>query len=183
MLNCIFDTETSDLIKNSVIPVGKKPRMIEFCGVLATDDGEIVDELDLLIDPGITISATITKVTGIKPGDLAGQPKIEDVIDRIAKFIGRADRIIAHNLAFDKSILVTEVERIGFSIFGYEEFWPKNEICTVEASLHYLGYRLSLQVLHRHLFNEGFTGAHRAKTDVAALIRCFFEMKKRGDVL
>ena len=60
--------------------------------------------------------------------------------------------------------------------------FPKRHICTVEASYHYNNKRMKLQDLHEFLFGEGFTDAHRAKSDVMATVRCFIELVKRGDI-
>jgi hypothetical protein len=56
--------------------------------------------------------------------------------------------------------------------------WPRR-ICTVEQTQHIKGFRLNLSGLHEFLFGEKFSGAHRAKVDVAALVRCSSEMFKR----
>ena len=40
--------------------------------------------------------------------------------------------------------------------------------------------RLNLNKLHELLFGKEFTGAHRAKTDVHALVRCYHELMNRG---
>lgn len=59
--------------------------------------------------------------------------------------------------------------------------WPERLVCTVEATEHLKGHRLSLTKLYEHLFpGENFPGAHRAKADVQALVRCYVEMFKQG---
>jgi hypothetical protein len=59
--------------------------------------------------------------------------------------------------------------------------WPPL-VCTVEQSIHYKGHRMNLGDLHEHLLGVRFSGAHRAKEDVDALVRCCVEMRKRGDL-
>jgi hypothetical protein len=72
-----------------------------------------------------------------------------------------------------------EMVDIEFERLGRKAPWPPRKVCTVEATVHLLGYRLSLQNLHKHLFGENFDEAHRAKVDVEALVRCCVELRKR----
>jgi hypothetical protein len=52
----------------------------------------------------------------------------------------------------------------------------------VECTEHFYGYRLSLTNLHKHLFNEGFPEAHRARNDVEALCRCVVKLIEMGEI-
>ena len=70
-------------------------------------------------------------------------------------------------------MLDLEADRIGTKIV-----WPKG-ICTVEATIHLIGRRMTLSELYQHLFGDSFAGAHRARRDVEALVRCCVELKKR----
>jgi DNA polymerase III epsilon subunit-like protein len=88
--------------------------------------------------------------------------------------IEAAPLVIAHNASFDVEMVDIEAARCGAKIV-----WPRC-LCTVEQSSYVIGHRLTLGALHEHLLGEKFEGAHRAKVDVAALIRCVAEMVKRG---
>jgi hypothetical protein len=59
--------------------------------------------------------------------------------------------------------------------------WP-DKICTVEQTVHLKGYRVSLSVLHETLFGMPFTGAHRAKVDVSALLFICKELYRIGEL-
>ena len=76
-------------------------------------------------------------------------------------------------MSFDQEMIDIEAERLG-QILRWQRL-----VCTVEQTVHLRGHRLSLSLLHQHLFDEPFAGAHRAKVDVAALIRCSVELHKR----
>ena len=39
------------------------------------------------VDPCVDVSTAITRLTGIRDGDLVGAPVLESVIDRVASFI------------------------------------------------------------------------------------------------
>jgi DNA polymerase III epsilon subunit-like protein len=174
----IFDTETTDLVANSLISEKHQPHIIEFYGCLVNDMGEITDELGFLCDPGVPVTPEITRITGIKPQDVQGQPPFSAFTNQILCLIGKAEAAVAHNLSFDMTVVDAEFNRLGQKVV-----WPKTKICTVQETEWFKGYRLSLSALHEHLFDEKFEGAHRAKVDVSVLVKCFNELRERGDVL
>lgn len=176
MKTLIFDTETTGLLQSKAHPINKQPQIIEFYGAIyGKSEKKPLEELELLIDPGQAIPPIITKITGLKNADVKGKGRFKEHAQRIGKFIQSADIIVAHNLAFDIGMLDVEFARLDVK-FDY----PKTKICTVDQTIHVKGHRLNLTKLHEYLFDEGFPVAHRAKVDVQALARCYFELKKRG---
>lgn len=176
MKHLIFDTETTNLVHNSLQPLHKQPRIIEFFGLMLDDEKDFneVGSLHCMINPGMPISAEVTRITGIKNEDVAGKPKFNAFIDEIEKIIGSADCIIAHNLSYDLSVTNFEFERLKRKLK-----WPTRRVCTVEATEHMKGFRLNLMALHTELFGEGFEKAHSAENDVRATARCYVELCKR----
>jgi DNA polymerase III epsilon subunit-like protein len=177
MLTAIFDLETTGLVENTAIVLDKQPRIIEFYGCVVDFDGEMEDELSSLIDPGIELDKTVTKITGITNEMLKGKPTFAEFLPLVSDFFLGADAVVAHNLIFDRTVMNFELQRNGVNP---ALFWPERQICTLESTEYLKGYRLSLQKLHEHLFVEGFSGAHRARMDVVATTRCFFELQRRG---
>ena len=178
MIAFIFDTETSGLIDNRVLPIEKQPELVEFYGCsVDLASGEVLSELDTLVRPKRPVSDEITRITGLTNEDLVAAPSFEEVADRIAAAIEGSPRVLAHNLSFDMEMIDLEFERIGRKIA-----WPRRKICTVEATVHISGFRQSLTGLHTALFGEGFPSAHRARNDVAALVRCAVELFRRGEL-
>lgn len=173
----VFDTETTALVANSLISEKHQPHIIEFYGCIVDESGAVTKELDFLCDPGVPVTDEITRITGIKPSDVKGQSSFKDRAKEVHELICEADSVVAHNLSFDMSVVDSEFSRIGASTS-----WPKIRVCTVEETEWFKGYRLSLSALHEHLFGKAFAGAHRAKVDVMALVRCFNELRIRGDV-
>lgn len=173
----VFDTETTGLVGNSALPLNQQPHLIEYYGAIVGPEGDIIDELEFLCNPGITLEPIITRITGLTDADLKDQPPFSEHADRLIEFIESADRVVAHNLSFDFNIISFGMLRCGKKVV-----WPMTRICTVEETEWFKGYRLSLAKLHQHLFNELFADAHRAKADVMALVRCFNELRNRGDV-
>lgn len=177
MLTLIFDTETTGLISNSSVPLVKQPRLIEYYGALVSQDGTVHSELEFICNPGISISDEVKKITGLSDSDTADKPPFHHHLSAVQKQVSEAHAVVAHNLSYDMSILDNEARRAGSFLV-----WPNTRVCTVEATQHYKGFRLSLQALHEHLFGEGFPSAHRARNDVGALIRCWKELVARDDI-
>jgi DNA polymerase-3 subunit epsilon len=174
----IFDTETTGLIENHVVKLEGQPHVIELYACRANlDDGSVEDELNLLLRPPSPelVTKKISEITGLTYDALADAPTFADKSCEILQYLGSRDAIIAHNLSFDMEMVDIECERIGAKME-----WPKRKICTVEQTIHVKGFRMNLSLLHEWLFSEKFEGAHRAKTDVTALLRCCVELRKRG---
>jgi DNA polymerase-3 subunit epsilon len=91
-------------------------RAIEI-GAVLIENGSIVDRFQKLMNPGFRISPFIESYTGITNDMLKGQPCCEEVMAEFAGFItGR--NIVAHNAAFDRRFLETELKRAGRSHDG-----------------------------------------------------------------
>jgi DNA polymerase III epsilon subunit-like protein len=172
----IFDTETTDLIKNKLQPLERQPHIIEFFGLSMDAEGHECNSLGQLFDPGIPLSDVTQRITGIKPEDLRGKPNFAANAAEIKKFIEGHDEVVAHNLSYDKAMVDFEMKRAGIEVE-----WPEL-ICTVEATEHIKGYRLNLTSLHELLMGEAFSGAHRAEADVRALANCFRALRETGVV-
>lgn len=175
----IFDCETSGLVPNRTITDGKLPEIVEFCGFLVNlPEGIVIDEVDTLIKPtrGIDERSKAAEATGITNDMVRDAPTFRQAFPRIRAIIEAAPMAIAHNATFDQEMIDIEAKRIGESIR-----WPRL-MCTVEQTMHLKGVRLPLSDLHELLFGLKFAGAHRARVDVEALVRCVAELMKR-DVL
>lgn len=178
MKTLIFDTETTGLIENLSTPAPRQPEIIEFYGaIIDLETGEFFRELDLLIKPQNPIPEEVIRITHIDNEMVEACSQFKHKADVIADIISSSNVILAHNLSFDMDMVDQEFARLDRTLD-----WPETRICTVEQTVHLRGYRLSLMALHEHLFGEPFKEAHRAKTDVQALIRCAIELYKQGEI-
>lgn len=178
MIAMLFDTETTGLIDNHAIRLERQPHVIEFYSCLADlKTGDVIEEIDLLIRPPEMryLSEEISSITGISREMVENSPLFSDVSQKIFDAIEKAETVVAHNLSFDMEMMDLEAERLGKKIR-----WPERRICTVEQTIYLNGHRLNLSGLHELLFKERFAGAHRAKVDVMALLRCCVELYSRG---
>lgn len=185
-LALVFDCETTGLIDNRSIGLDKLPEIIEFCGIMVDlNTGEQKSVVDMLIKPtrweGRAIGRrgsekTVTQITGITWDMLKDVPTFIECAGTIIGAIIHAPLVIAHNASFDKEMIDIECERAGLKVN-----WPPL-VCTIEQTIYQRGVRMNLTTLHEWLFNEKFSGAHRARGDVEALVRCCVELRKRGEL-
>ena len=174
----IFDTETTGLTLPSNAELAAQPRVIEFYGVLIDHKKKApLETLEGLYSPGHRLAPKITKITGIRDGDLDGKPKFRTLLPELERVLLLADRVVAHNLTFDMAVLDYEATRADLSLS-----WPAELICTVEATEYVTGFRLNLGALYERLFAEPMPNAHRAGADVTALVRVYRQLVKNGDV-
>lgn len=180
MIVFAFDTETSDIPASRLLPLNKQPEIIEFYGCSADlETGEILFDIDLMIKPSKELDETskASKAHKITNDMLKDAPSFSDVADQIQTAFDKGGKPLAHNASFDIEMVEIEFQRLG-----REFLHPLKAICTVEATMHLRGYRLSLMALHEMLFARPFPEAHRAKNDVRALVDCAVELYRRGEL-
>jgi DNA polymerase III epsilon subunit-like protein len=173
----LFDLETTGLMANRTMALSRQPEVIEVYACLASlETGETKAEVASLIRPLGKLPERVTKITGIT-NDMVfaeGVPVLAKLIGGLIDMIHSSDLVISHNASFDTEVLEVEAERCGKRII-----WPR-VLCTVEQTISLRGYRLSLGELHEHCFGVKFTGAHRARDDVQALLRCCVHLRAEG---
>ncbi len=73
-------------------------------GAVKFHDDEVLDTRSTFVNPGRTIPHEITDLTGIRDDDVAGAPGLDDVLPRLARFVGQWP-IVGHSVGFDLSFL------------------------------------------------------------------------------
>lgn len=177
MKTLVFDTETTALIGNSLQPLGKQPKLIEFFSLLLDESYAEISVINQLINPAVPLPAKSEEITSITEAMLKNAPTFDLVAEKLLAEIEKADCVVAHNLKYDMQVMDFSFQRLERKVR-----WPARRVCTVEATESMKGFRLSLSALHQELFGEAFTGAHRAEHDVRALARCYIELVNRGEI-
>lgn len=142
-------------------------RIIEV-GMVKVQQGNIVSEYSVLINPLQSMDKYVSKLTGITDADLKHAPEFGEVADDMLDFLGDAI-FVAHNATFDYTYLRTEFKRAGID-------YNANQLCTLDLSrklfpeeesysLGKLSRSLGIQVEDRH----------RALGDAAATARLFIK--------
>lgn len=182
-----WDTETTGLLKPAAAGLSAQPYITEICAIKLSDDLETEEgmysqlfkvpvDIDV-VQPGDKKS--IREMTGISNEMLADKNPFSAHWKEVADFFFGTDKMVAHNISYDRDMLKYELMRLN-KVLNFP--WPMTHICTIEKTMKYKGHRLNLSALHEHLFGAKFEGAHRAETDVRAMIRCYKEIVKREAV-
>jgi len=156
----LIDLETTGLLKPEAMDENFQPHIIEICVMR----GDAV--FTSFIKPPIPISQEIQTITGITDAMVKDAPSFARLYPSLVQFMLGAETLVAHNLAFDKGVLIAELRRIGKE-FNFP--WPPIDVCTVEKSLLRVGRRVSLAELYEQVTGVKHIGAHRAHADVVAL--------------
>ncbi|MDR1210176.1 MAG: PolC-type DNA polymerase III [Clostridiales bacterium] len=159
----VFDIETTGL-KRELCDI------IEI-GAVKIRGGEETARFGRLIDPGYRLPQRIVELTGITDGDLAGKPRIEDVLSEFLEFCGDAF-LVAHNAEFDTGFVAHQAAKLGRSL-------DNAVLCTVELSRALLPEmpHHKLDDLTEH-FGVKLEHHHRAEDDAAATARVFLKMSE-----
>jgi len=163
----LLDTETTGAPEPMLVPLDQQPRIIEL-GALKVDNKslKVLDSIHFLCNPGMSIPAEITKVTGITDEMVSKEKKFVTYVAKLSQFFLGEDTLVAHNEAFDHRMLELELERLG----RLTQFpWPINRICTVERTQARTGKFLKLSELYQKLFGKDPDQKHRALGDVEIL--------------
>jgi DNA polymerase-3 subunit epsilon len=114
----VLDFETTGLMP-------ARDRTIEVAATLLVDHRP-VDTFCRLMHPGFALPSFITSLTGITDQMLRGQPRPEEVMPALHKFV-RGLPIVAHNASFDRAFLHAELARAGLQ--------PESEfLCTMRLA-------------------------------------------------
>ena len=135
-------------------------------GAVKVRGGEVLGELQTLVDPGTPVPAFISALTGITTAMVRDAPRIDAVVPAFAEFI-RGSVLVAHNAPFDVGFL-----KSAFAQSGHP--WPGNQVLDTvrlarrvvlrdEAPNHKLGTLAAL-------FGATVTPDHRALSDARATV-------------
>lgn len=100
----VFDLETTGLST-------RYDKITEF-GAIRFENGQVVDKLDILINPERKIPKAIVEKTHITDEMVKDQPTIEQVIDKILAFMDNAI-LVSHNITFDYGFINENLKRMG----------------------------------------------------------------------
>lgn len=167
-----LDTETTGLDQE------KGHRIMEIA--LLTYDlatGKLEDTWVQRINPERSVDPGAQAVHGISYDDVSSCPKWEDVAAEIARRIGTADLLIAHNMGFDGPFIAAELMRVGVDVPNV------HSLCTMENGRWACpdGKSPRLGELCFALGVDYDTSkAHGAEYDVDVTMQCFFRGLERG---
>jgi predicted DnaQ family exonuclease/DinG family helicase len=157
-----FDFETTGLDPRS-------DRIIEIAAI-RFEDGKPVDRYVTLLNPGRSIPALITDITGISDVMVSKAPAEDQILDDFWEFMGSWP-MVAHNTAFDHAFLTALAERHG-------KLLPeRNYYDTLPLSRMFLYFQANhnLSALS-DFFRFSTDNAHRAEADTENCGHSFVEL-------
>lgn len=161
----VLDTETTGLSP-------QENRIIEFAAHRVVR-GEIVESMSILINPGMPIPGRITKITGIRTGDVENEPLFDEVAPDVYAFIGH-DAVVGHNVRFDISFLAAEFQRVGVD-FSCE--YVDTVSLARKAFPGLENYKLNTLIQEFDLMDH--EQDHRALSDVDATLKLFYMCQEK----
>ncbi|MGL4178202.1 MAG: DEDD exonuclease domain-containing protein [Dermatophilaceae bacterium] len=135
-------------------------------GAVKVRGGEVVGELQTLVDPGAPIPEVVAVLTGITDAMVVGAPRIDTVLPTFLEFAS-GSVLVAHNAGFDVSFLKAAARRT-------EHPWPGFPVLDTVTLARQLVRRDEVPN-HRlgslaRLFRSSTTPDHRALHDARATV-------------
>jgi DNA polymerase-3 subunit epsilon len=134
----------------------------------------------------INDSSIATQINKITHQISSSGSDLKNVWDELSNDLMAINLIIAHNIKFDRTILLSELVRSGRediimrvnNIPHYCTMMNTIKICRLPFPRGGRGFKFpKLQELHYLLFGHDFLNDHNANADVEATARCYFELK------
>ena len=122
----IFDTETC----NTKTGIGAENAIVSISAYLYNTKSRKVIDTSFsyeVFNPLMPIDPGASRVNGFYNSMVKNYPKFSTKIDKLTELINRADILIAHNVAFDLSLLLNEYIRAG------KEMPNKRAFCTMRG--------------------------------------------------
>lgn len=202
----VFDTETTGLpsrksydnyFSPEQLDKYEKSRIVSIAWILC-DGPKIVSKQYHVVKPSdfvIDDKSKATEIHGItqKIALEQGSP-LPSILNAFYLDISRCSGIVAHNLAFDKHIILSELYRcVSKDVYNKEtcekiitKIKNSTGVCTMKKSCPHLNLLNKygrpkypkLDELHTHFFGEPVKNAHNAMADTEACYRCFLAIPK-----
>ena len=158
----VLDVETTGIDR-------KNDRMVEIA-ILAVSNGNIVEQYQTLVNPGIPISPGAYSTHGISDADVASAPKAESIAADIAERL-RGKTVVGHNVTFDLAFIETAFRDAGIT---EKLFYIDTHSFSRKLFPTFPKYGLQDLLSLLHIEKEE---AHRALGDVISTYRLFERCK------
>lgn len=215
-----FDTETSglpqDVCRNTLSLVNKHlwPKIVQYSSItLDTETGSVVSTSDYIVkvDDNVVLDGQSANIHGITNliSKTRGVP-IENVLETFTQECDNVDLIVAHNLDFDKNMILKEwydviscddKEKVHQFTNPYIKFKKTiskvKKMCTLKSNIHRVNIKAvskktgkeyvkwpTLEELHTHLFKEDLSDVnlHNALVDTMVCARCWYNIEYNKDL-
>lgn len=188
----IFDTETTGLPVFNQTGFYRFPnykhlnkynsaRLVSISWILANDKMELIKQSYHVIRPldfTIDNSSKAVEIHGITSeiAEAQGVPW-HTMYDEFIEDLSQCHTIVAHNIQFDVSIMLSEMYRYNKEN-GIATFIEKSRMCTMKMGKTAMNQTKSpkLSALYEYLYNEPLENAHNASFDTLYCYKSFAKM-------
>ena len=197
----VFDTETTGLPKSrwaNYRDSDEWPYIVQLSYILYnanTGNIEIEEDNIIKMDDGVHIPESSTKIHGISNEISAARGiPIKDAIRKFLACFNMCDVLVAHNIKFDRDIILAESWRNKIRN-PFKHVSPPVEFCTMKHGKELCNIRQQniytgeiclkppkLVELYEKLFNETPSGLHNSMIDVFVCLRCYFMIVGNIDI-
>jgi DNA polymerase III subunit epsilon len=199
MIVVVFDTETTGLpkdYKGSLYDSDNWPYIVQLSYIVFDcEKKSILHKVDHLIQlpKGITIPESATAIHRVTNEMCVNNGiDIKVALKEFNTYAKLANRVVAHNISFDKRLIIVESIRNNMlSIFTkqpaiYCTMKSTTKKCKIERKFKdgstYYKYP-TLSELHMHLFQTIPKGTHNALNDVLICLRCYYFLEYNSDLV
>jgi DNA polymerase III epsilon subunit-like protein len=198
-----LDCETSGLPLNryaAFTATEMWPRLVQLSWqVVDSESWETIENHDYFVKSDLPWNSDAERIHRI-PENIVTRFGLDPlkVLTDLAASIGVSDKIICHNLAFDKNVILAEAQRLyesGKTTVKPREMWNRPDFCTMLSTKVYCNIKFKdgnglkfpkLEELYTRLFNKAYdiSGAdlHNSANDVSCLVTCVKELIGRGEL-
>lgn len=194
----VFDVETTGLLPKDNRSPENCPYITQLSYIVWDMNQETAIEMYdtyIKVPQHVEIIPFITELTGVDREllDRKGVP-IEHALHRFCRAYMDADIVVAHNLDFDKNMVLVEMERARINVPLFTNQLKAETYCTMRATNIYCdlwrvmknGARLrkwpKLAELYEKLFNETPENLHNSMMDTAVALRCYLHWHHRYNI-
>ena len=196
----VFDTETTGLPQGwntSILETDKWPHIVQISWILFDiDKKEVINMEDHIINCGVPIPEESVNIHGItkQRSERKGVP-LSDAMNLFDRDLQEADVVVAHNISFDKRMLMVEAIRHHRKQYFTRDGVRKQEVCTMKSTKDickiernnskgevYNKYP-TLSELHNHFFGYNPSGTHDSMADVLICLRCYLLLETGRDII
>ena len=198
----VFDTETTGLPAErnaSYMETDKWPHIVQLAFILYdTEKKKLLAAHDYIVQlpEGVTISSESQQIHGISSARCRRQGvPVSFVLEEFGECQKAADMMVAHNLSFDKRVILAACRRVGVRQYFFVGKSVKPEYCTMKRTKdipvvvatnsrgEYNKFP-TLTELYCHIFDGASPrGQHDAFADILICLRCYVMLEHSYDIL
>ena len=199
----VFDTETTGLPKYMKHTPNQNnldnwPHIVQMSYIIYdTDTDRVLNITDHIIrvPEGVQITEENAAIHGITQEISRQGIPLNVALDEFMVDFDKVDLIVAHNIEFDKKMLMAELYRANYILCVDKIHTSTKYVCTMQEGIDLCNIKAftkiekkeyikwpTLAELCQHLFNYEPKNLHNSLNDVAICLRCFLKMQFDRDV-